>query len=112
MTGRRSHGRLSALNGVVHQGSTNSSIDALSPKLFNAWTDGSISSSTFGTLFFPMNSYRIWSSQDSVDTLSARFVSRFELLRGPAASITLMARAIVECLDMVATSVIASSRFL
>ena len=35
MTGRRSHGRLSALNGVVHQGIT--SVQSGSPFLFTGW---------------------------------------------------------------------------
>lgn len=42
-----------------------------------------------------------WSSQDSVDTLSPRLVSRFELLGAHAAEMTMATRAIVERLDIV-----------
>ena len=38
----------------------------------------------------------IWSSQASVETLSARFVSRLELVRTQAAEMTVAARPIVE----------------
>ncbi len=42
-----------------------------------------------------------WSSQDSLETLSARFVSRLELVRTQPAEITVAARLIVEGIDVV-----------
>jgi hypothetical protein len=42
-----------------------------------------------------------WRSQDSVDTLSAWLVSRFELLRADAAQMAMTARAIGERIDVV-----------
>src|SRR5437667_11419681 len=42
-----------------------------------------------------------WSSQDSVETLSARLVSRFELLGTQPAEMTVAAHLIVERIDVV-----------
>ena len=42
-----------------------------------------------------------WSSQDSVDTHSARLVGRFELLGTDTAEMTVAARSIVEGIDIV-----------
>jgi hypothetical protein len=43
----------------------------------------------------------LWSSQDSVETLSSRFVSRLELIRTQPAEMTMVARSIVEGIDVV-----------
>ena len=54
-------------------------------------------------LFLPVVAYGSggWSSQGSVETLSARCVSRFELLGTQTAEMTVTARPIVERLDVV-----------
>jgi hypothetical protein len=44
---------------------------------------------------------QMWSSQDSVDTQSPRFLGRFELLRAHAAEMTVAAGSIVEAIDVV-----------
>lgn len=43
----------------------------------------------------------LWSSQDLVETLPARFVGRFELLRTEPSEVAVTSRSIVEGIDVV-----------